>query len=99
MANASTSAAPKIAGAVKKAATNVRAAQKRTFHFFIRVTDEHDNVIPGAKLTVDRIMTDARKVVEFLDTLEYATSGLTRIKHEVVATARGGEEDGATSVG
>jgi len=84
--------------AVKKAAAT-RAQQKRTFHFFVRVTDENGNLIPGAKLQVDRIMSDARKVVEFLDTPEYATSGLTRIKHEVVANKRGEETDGATSVG
>lgn len=76
-----------------------RAPQKRTFHFFVRVTDEAGNVIPNAKLQVDRIMSDARKVVEFLDTPEYATSGLTRIKHEVIANKRGEESDGATSVG
>jgi len=76
-----------------------RAPQKRTFHFFVRVTDEAGNVIPGAKLQVDRIMSDARKVVEFLDTPEYSTSGLTRIKHEVLANKRGEESDGATSVG
>jgi hypothetical protein len=87
-----------FSSALKKAAVT-RAAQKRTFHFFIRVTDEDGNTIPNAKLKVERIMTDARKVVEFLDTPEYATSGLTRIKHEVVANPRGGESDGATSVG
>lgn len=76
-----------------------RAPQKRTFHFFVQVTDESGNTIPGAKLKVDRIMSDARKVVEFLDTPEYATSGLTRIKHEVIANKRGEESDGATSVG
>jgi cell division septum initiation protein DivIVA len=75
-----------------------RAPQKRTFHFFLRVTDAEGNVIQGAKLQVDRIMTDARKVVEFLDTPEYANSGLTRVKHEIIATSRG-ETDGATSVG
>jgi hypothetical protein len=83
---------PLSAAAAKKSPTTTRAAQKRTFHFFIRVTDEQGDTIPGAKLTVERIMTDARKVVEFLDTPEYATSGLTRIKYEVVATARGNGE-------
>ena len=63
------------------------------------MTDEQGNVIPGAKLQVDRIMSDARKVVEFLDTPEYAQSGLTRIKHEVIANKRGEETDGSTSVG
>lgn len=76
-----------------------RAPQKRTFHFFVRVIDEQGNVIPGARLQVDRIMSDARKVVEFLDTPEYASSGLTRVKHEVIANKRGDLEDGATSVG
>jgi len=76
-----------------------RAPQKRTFHFFLRVTDANGTVIPGSKLQVDRIMTDARKVVEFLDTPEYANSGLTRVKHEIIANTRGEEKDGATSVG
>jgi len=82
-----------------KAKAANRAPQKRTFHFFVRVTDEAGNVLPGAKLQVDRIMSDARKVVEFLDTPQYADSGLTRIKHEVIANKRGEETDGATSVG
>jgi hypothetical protein len=76
-----------------------RAPQKRTFHFFVRVTDANDNPIQGAKLQVEKIMTDARKVVEFLDTPEYANSGLTRVKHEIIANTRGEEKDGATSVG
>jgi len=76
-----------------------RAPQKRTFHFFVRITDANGTVIPGAKLAVDRIMTDARKVVEFLDTPEYASSGLTRVKHEIIANSRGVETDGPTSVG
>jgi hypothetical protein len=82
-----------------KKAEKARAPQKRTFHFFVRVTDEAGNPIPNARLQVDRIMSDARKVVEFLDTPEYATSGLTRVKHEVVANKRGEEFDGATTVG
>jgi cell division septum initiation protein DivIVA len=76
-----------------------RAPQKRTFHFFVQVTDEAGNVIPGAKLKVDRIISDARKVIEFMDTPNYADLGLTRIKHEIVSNKRGGEDDGATSVG
>ena len=76
-----------------------RAPQKRTFHFFVRVVDEQGNVIPGAKLQVDRIMCDARKVIEFMDTPDYANLGLTRIKHEVIANKRGEESDGASSVG
>jgi hypothetical protein len=93
-----TSPARSIGSSSAKKTIN-RSPQKRTFHFFVRVTDEQGNVIPGAKLQVDRIMSDARKVVEFLDTPEYANSGLTRIKHEVVANKRGEESDGATSVG
>jgi hypothetical protein len=76
-----------------------RAPQKRTFHFFIRVVDEAGNVIPGAKLKVERIITDARKVIEFMDTPNYAELGLTRVKHEIISTKRGTEEDGATQVG
>jgi hypothetical protein len=88
----------RLGSAVKKAVAN-RAAQKRTFHFFLRVTDEQGNVIPNAKLQVDRIMSDARKVIEFLDTPEYANSGLTRIKHEVISSKRGELESGSSSVG
>lgn len=76
-----------------------RAPQKRTFHFFVSVTDAAGNQIPGAKLKVDRIISDARKVIEFMDTPEYASLGLTRIKHEVVSNKRGEDTDGATSVG
>lgn len=76
-----------------------RAQQKRTFHFFVKVTDEAGNVIPGAKLHVDRIISDARKVIEFMDTPDYTSLGLTRIKHEVVANKRGDYDDGATQVG
>ncbi len=83
--------------AVKK--QKPRAQQKRTFHFFLKITDEAGNVIPGAKLHVERIISDARKVIEFMDTPEYADKGLTRVKHEVIANKRGGEDDGATSVG
>jgi hypothetical protein len=76
-----------------------RAAQKRTFHFFVRVTDEAGNVIPNAKLQVDRVITDARKVIEFMDTSDYAAKGLTRVKHEIIANKRGEESDGSSSVG
>ena len=76
-----------------------RPQQKRTFHFFLKITDEAGNVIPGAKLEVARIISDARKVIEFMDTPDYADKGLTRVKHEVIANKRGGEDDGATSVG
>jgi hypothetical protein len=76
-----------------------RAPQKRTFHFFLRVVDESGNTIPGAKLEVDRIISDARKVIEFMDTPDYADKGLTRVKHEVISTRRGEERDGATQVG
>jgi hypothetical protein len=75
-----------------------RAPQKRTFHFFIKVVDEHGEPISGAKLKVERIITDARKVIEFMDTPEYADMGLTRVKHEIISTKRG-EQDGATQVG
>ena len=65
-----------------------RAPQKRTFHFFVKIVDASGNVIPGAQLHVDRIMSDARKVVEFLDTPDYADLGLTRIKYEMTSNPR-----------
>lgn len=76
-----------------------RGPQKRTFHFFVRVTDEAGNPIPGAKMQVERIISDARKVIEFMDTPEYPNMGLVRVKHEVIGNKRGGEDDGATQVG
>jgi hypothetical protein len=82
---------------LKKKQVN-RAPQKRTFHFFLRVVDSNGDTIPGAKLEVDRIISDARKVIEFMDTPDYADKGLTRVKHEVISTKRG-EHDGATQVG
>jgi len=86
---------PRPAGAKKPVN---RAPQKRTFHFFIKVVDESGNPIQGAKLKVERIITDARKVIEFMDTPDYADMGLTRVKHEIISTKRG-EQDGATQVG
>lgn len=75
-----------------------RGPLKRTFHFFVKITDSAGNVIPDAKLSVDRIISDARKVIEFMDQPGFADLGLTRIKHEVVSTKKG-ETDGATQVG
>lgn len=98
MATSPTAARSMSAASVNKK-QKPRAQQKRTFHFFLKITDEAGNVIPGAKLHVERIISDARKVIEFMDTPEYADKGLTRVKHEVIANKRGGEDDGATSVG
>lgn len=83
---------PRPAGAKKQ---QNRAPQKRTFHFFLKMTDAAGNPVQGGKLKVERIITDARKVIEFMDTPEYADMGLTRVKHEIIATKRG-ESDGAT---
>lgn len=94
---ATSPSAPRSMSSVKKPVQ--RAQQKRTFHFFVRVTDEGGNVIPNAKLQVDRVITDARKVIEFMDTSDYASKGLTRVKHEIIASKRGEETDGASSVG
>ena len=89
--------APRPATAGGKKQQN-RAPQKRTFHFFLKVTDANGADIPGAKLKVERIITDARKVIEFMDTPNYSELGLTRVKHEVISTRRG-DTDGATEVG
>ena len=87
--------APRPVGAKKQ---QNRAPQKRTFHFFLKAVDESGNPVQGVKLKVERIITDARKVIEFMDTPEYADLGLTRVKHEIISTKRG-ESDGATEVG
>ena len=78
--------------------TTSRGPLKRTFHFFVKITDSAGNVIPDAKLNVERIISDARKVIEFMDQPGYTDLGLTRIKHEVVSTKKG-ETDGETKVG
>jgi hypothetical protein len=83
---------------LKKKQVN-RAPQKRTFHFFLRVLDADGHPIQGARLEVARIISDARKVIEFMDTPDYADLGLTRVKHEVISNRRGEERDGATQVG
>jgi hypothetical protein len=83
---------------MKKAKQVNRAPQKRTFHFFLKMTDAAGNPVVGGKLKVERIITDARKVIEFMDTPDYADMGLTRVKHEIISTKRG-ESDGATEVG
>ena len=84
---ATSSSSTSTANAKKKNAP--RQAQKRTFHFFVKVLDANGAVIPGAQLHVEKIMSDARKVVEFLDTPDYANLGLTRIKYEMtIRTAR-----------
>jgi hypothetical protein len=81
---------------IKKKQQN-RAPQKRTFHFFIKVVDASGNPVQGARLHVERIITDARKVIEYMDTPDYPNLGLTRVKHEIISTKRG-EADGATEV-
>lgn len=75
-----------------------RGPQKRTFHFFMKVVDANNQPIPGAQLRVERIISDARKVIEFMDTPDYNSLGLTRVKHEVHSTPRG-DVDGESSVG
>lgn len=76
-----------------KKAKQQRGPQKRTFHFFIKVVDGAGNVIPGASLKVERIITDARKVIEFMDTPDFASLGLTRIKYETTAEPRDSGDD------
>ena len=85
-------------GTTKAKRPQQRAPQKRTFHFFVKVVDASGAPIQGAKLQVERIISDARKVIEFMDTPEYPNLGLTRVKHEIISTKRG-EADGATQVG
>lgn len=85
-------------GSSARKATKPRGPQKRTFHFFMKVVDANGTPIPGAQLRVERIISDARKVIEFMDTPEFNSLGLTRVKHEVHSTPRG-DVDGESSVG
>lgn len=72
---------------VKKPA---RGPQKRTFHFFVRAVDANGAVIEGASLEIGKVITDARKVIEYMDSPE--SNGYKRVKYEIVSTPR---EDGS----
>lgn len=73
------------AGSDKK--TVKRGPQKRVFHIFYRTGAD-------GNLEIANVLTDARKVVDFIDTPEYASQGLKRFKYEVTSqTKDDGTED------
>jgi hypothetical protein len=63
-----------------------RAPQKRVFHIFYKT-----NISDAGEPTIQivKIMSDARKVVDFLDSDAFQGQGLKRYKHEVVSDAKG----------
>lgn len=72
-------------GATEKKA---RAPQKRVFHVFYRATTTDGSPVPdNVKVEINTIMSDARKVVEFMDSPE--AEGLKRYKHEIVSNNKG----------
>ena len=75
----------KTAGSDKKVVK--RGPQKRVFHIF-------DRAGADGNLEIVNVLTDARKVVDFIDTPEYAQQGLKRFKYEVTSQVRDdGSED------
>lgn len=65
-----------------------RAPQKRVFHIFYKAETTDGSPVPdNVKVTIATIMSDARKVVEFMDSP--AAEGLKRYKHEIVSNAKG----------
>jgi hypothetical protein len=73
-----------------------RGPQKRTFHLFYRAVDANGTPVDGVNVEIVQVITDARKVIEFMDSPDSA--GLKRKKYEIVSTPRGdGEDDEAAS--
>lgn len=67
-------------------------AVKRVSHVFYKATTNDGSPVPSnVTVEVVTILTDARKVVEFMDSDESA--GLKRFKYETVSTPRGAEDD------
>lgn len=95
MAKAPTMAATGTDGKPKR--KPARGPQTRRFYFFLKVLDAAGNPIEGATIAVDRVMSDARKVLEFADSPEAA--GLKRVKYEYTTKVRsdGTEEAGEGS--
>jgi hypothetical protein len=81
-------------GAAASAGSKPKAPRgpiKRVFHIFYKATDENGNPASGVKISIDRVMSDARKVVDFMDSPE--AEGLKRFKYEVISVQRA---DGTT---
>ncbi len=76
-----------------------RGPQRRVFHVFYRpVTIDGSPVPDNVKVDIVTIMSDARKVVDFMDSP--AAAGLKRYKHEIVSNAKGeAESEGAAKDG
>lgn len=78
--------APKTADA--SAPAKPRAPQKRVLHIFYAPKAD------GNGIEIINVMSDARKVIEFMDSAEYLdTPGIKRYKHEVISEPRGGSDD------
>lgn len=68
-----------------------RGPQKRVMHIFYRTVTGADGQ-PAVEIA--NVMSDARKVLEYVDSPEYQQAGLKRFKYELVSTPRAdGEED------
>lgn len=87
MAPRNTTATEGTEGTEKKAKAN-RAPQKRVFHVFYKTSTTDGSPVPdNVKVEIVTMMTDARKVVEFMDSPD--ADGLKRYKHEIVSNPRG----------
>lgn len=88
--------ANKTAGTETKA-KKARGPQKRVMHIFYKATTNDGTPVPSnVVVEIANVMSDARKVLEFVDSEAYRAAGLQRFKYELVSTPRGdGEEDHA----
>lgn len=64
------------------AAKAPRGPQKRSLHIFYRADGQ-------GGVEIVNVMTDARKVLEYVDSADYKTSGLQRFKFDLVSEPRG----------
>lgn len=68
-----------------------RGPQKRVLHIFYKTNTGADG---QPMVEIVNVMSDARKVLEYVDSPEYQGQGIKRYKHEIVSTPRedGGED-------
>lgn len=69
-----------------------RAPQKRVLHIFYKSAPDANGELA---VQIVKVMSDARKVVDYLDSPEFQGQGIKRYKHEIVADAKGDLTDGA----
>jgi len=74
----------------KTAAKTSRGPQKRSLHIFYRADG-------NGGVEIVNVMTDARKVLEYVDSPEYKQSGFQRFKFDLVSEPRGSKGEADTN--